>query len=790
MEELAAIAAVVAVAQKLYSAYQFVANLLSPGGPTPEDEILAQLQQVAEQLAGLQTALNTLNTAVKALIAEAELIAFDDMVTNVAALTAQAQTAAEELQQWVEGGKADALILADAENNSLTAANVMLNTTTFFELPIADPTTGDAGNVFDYRVALVQYLYILTVRRSVIQISEPDWISDPAILQELQDHATRLTGIISQMDAAILDHPIETVGGGEYRVANYCGDTISGYQTQFVDELGQDAYVYSGNDVPGTQEDADLALEQLKAPQRAEVRDAIGMTAVMQFRDGVSYDAAKQQADWTPWFTVAPTIGADSSIANPGIGFTFPMAVTADTAGTIYLFWIAPNGAIWSTILDSTAAAPTWGTPVQITGPRAALFIGALSAVSSGPGSVSVLWVAPDYSIQTTYYDTREASPEWAAPITLAAPAAGEYYDSLCIVSSAPYTINAFWRSGVEAKIMTVSYVLSAVPLFSPGQGLRMFVIATGLTSPVTVAENAGSQASVVSSGPGNISVVFPALTDKSLQLTYYDTRATNPAWSEPLTILPSGGAYIEWGSGIAASSSPYNVDLMWIRSILDPTADPSTWTVDLSIWTGSYEFVVREFAVGSKGSPILKLTTDVLVSPLNSRSQIAPNGSTYIPALQLAFANTAPIGTLLSVGQQIRPGAATVAWLGPDLSVRVTYRPSSTGPWAPWTGIGAPIGEAAGPPIAIAPTEGVIYIFIHVSDGTIQCTYHQPALPLLEPPPALELAVEPEPEERGKIPDATRQSQSQQSDDAKTRGRPKRAAAPARRPQRTTRKP
>ena len=89
MEELAAIAAVVAVAQKLYSAYQFVANLLSPGGPTPEDEILAQLQQVAEQLASLQTALNTLNTAVKALIAEAELIAFDDMVTSLAALAAQ-----------------------------------------------------------------------------------------------------------------------------------------------------------------------------------------------------------------------------------------------------------------------------------------------------------------------------------------------------------------------------------------------------------------------------------------------------------------------------------------------------------------------------------------------------------------------------------------------------------------------------------------------------------------------------------------------------------------------------
>jgi len=339
MEELAAIAAIVAVIQKIYSAYQTISGLLAGPTVSPEQQIIDELQQLAQQLSNVQTAVNALQSAVRALIAEVELEAFDATLQNVQAQQALAATGAEEFAQWLAGGKTDALGLESAKNNSLTAANTMRDTTAFFVLPEANPQTGTAQNTFDYRVALVQYVYVLTVRIGIIVGTESAWNADTVILAELKSHADRLEAIIMQMNAAIQFHQFKSVGGNQYKVQAWCSDTISGYSTD----------VFQSPTLDGADADADALLTVMQNEQHAQVSNAIGLTAVMQFHDSVSYDAegAPSGGVWTPWSEVGPSIGPDTTRPQgTPPGFVFPVAAVSAIPSGLSLFWVLFNGSI------------------------------------------------------------------------------------------------------------------------------------------------------------------------------------------------------------------------------------------------------------------------------------------------------------------------------------------------------------------------------------------------------------------------------------------------------------
>ena len=89
-------------------------------------------------------------------LAYQELSVVSLLVTEVSTAKALANTAADEYAEWVQGGRTDATMLDLARNNSLQAANAILDTTTFWYLPFANQAAGIVENICDYRIAVTE----------------------------------------------------------------------------------------------------------------------------------------------------------------------------------------------------------------------------------------------------------------------------------------------------------------------------------------------------------------------------------------------------------------------------------------------------------------------------------------------------------------------------------------------------------------------------------------------------------------------------------------------------------
>jgi hypothetical protein len=246
-------------------------------------------------------------------------------------------------------------------------------------------------------------------------------------------------------------------------------------------------------------------------------------------------------------------------------------------------------------------------------------------------------------------------------------------------------------------------------------------VVASAPTPPVTAV--AGNPPGVVAltSGPGNITLFWMG-ADGSVQSTYYDQRATSPEWATAFAVSPPGVSAAAI-AGVAASSA-YVADVFWVT-------EPEIG-FDRSVWTASYGVTTAEVDVAPKGSPLHRFETVVVPMPVDGPVKVADSGAVSEVATAVSAVGTAPIGYLGESPDPIGDGAASTFWLGDDMAVHGTYRASRQSAWIPWAAVGAPIGDAWGPPVALAPREGEVYVFVHVADGTIQGTYHLQGLPRL----------------------------------------------------------
>ncbi len=724
MEELVAIGAIVEAIQKVYSWYQQIYNFLAGPGPNVDDEILSALAQMSTQLTAIQNAITTLNTAVSAGIAAQEVKAIDDIAAAVAVQVAAADTAAEEFAQWVQGGRRDTALIEDAKNGSEDAADTMREAVTYFELPVANQAKGTAQNVFDYRLALVQYIYVLTVRLTVIMGTETDWSADPVIGAELGKHGDYLAGIVARMSAAIRPVPGSAV---TVYPATASGPATFGVWTQTVDTIGGYATaVYASDLAEGSQADGDAALALVQTHHFAEVRNAIGLTAVMQLQAMLSWyaDGAPAGGTWLPWTALAPSIGADDSQpqTTPAPGDRFPLTATSDDPYAVSLFWVAVDGSVRANV----SPQPTrWQGPSTIIAAGAAGFdtgiienLGStvVQAVSSDPGSISLLWTTPDGSIQGSCYDARATNPAWAAPFYLVQAEGGwapwaSANRLLATVSTGPGVIRAFWAQSDSTKVLSSSFALTV-----ESAGGQTVVVASAPTAAQTVATDWDQREfAAVSTGAGSVSAFW--FSARGLQSSYYDERASVASWATPFLLGPASPM---WLNGLTAlSTAPYSAEVFWA---------PAAGAEQVPIMACSYTLLERQSPM-----PDGILISSVVHTAPTPAAQIVPPGylagggpdSDGLTSAGIAAAASAPIGHLHQSGGP-RPGAACVFWLTNDRCVQSSYRPAAGSAWTTPAVLGAPIGESFSPIVCVASATGDISVFAHAPDGTILGSRYQ----------------------------------------------------------------
>ena len=693
MGDLAIAVAIVAAVQKIYSTYQQVIGFLQGSGPSEDDEILQLVQDLTQQLGQIAQAISQLQQLAVENLEETEQAAVNENIQAVQEQASNAQAAAENYAEWVMGGKPNigtqAVQNQPAWQLSLTAATTMRNTTEYFVRPVPNTTNNTVTNEFDYRLALAQYVYVLSVRLTVILGMEPGWASDDTILQELSDHVERLQQLAASMDDAIAFESTTWLPPQEapntFGVDATCTDTIGGYSTDpWRSPLQQ-----------GTTADAAAYVRWLKGYLGTQVRNAIGVTTLEQFTSLVAWYAsgAKPTGTWTPWSPIAADV-APGGPAVAGANNLWPLAAVSSEPEGVTVAWGAP-GAV-STIAFTPGVG--WGPQSTIPGSKTAgspfsrAWGPGIVATSCATGNVCVFWTANDGSIQGSYYDTRATEPAWAQAFPVLAPAAGVAPFVLGAVSSNPGSVTVFYAQD-DHSVTATSLTLSL-----ESSGGNTVVSVSPLSTPVVTGAVLGgggpSTFTALSSGPGSISLIYS--TNQGLESTFYDERATDPTWAKPSVIAPASSA----SSGLAAiSPSPYAITVYWFQG-----ASPST--VSISSFT----------LVAEDDNPTHGLIHRVVTQTTPTPATAVPWTTSYAqPGPGLAAVATAPV-----VAGAVPAGATTLFWMTEAQMIESAWQSPATG-WSDTSPVGAALGTSIGPIVAVPSGPGDISLFLIIPQSNTQ---------------------------------------------------------------------
>jgi hypothetical protein len=199
--------------------------------------------------------------------------------------------------------------------------------------------------------------------------------------------------------------------------------------------------------------------------------------------------------------------------------------------------------------------------------------------------------------------------------------------------------------------------------------------------------------------------------SEKGLESTYFDQRATIPQWAAPFLIATGTPTWV--GGLTAVSTAPYTVEVFWASSSILS----SSFTLDAHQETLPDGIVLRTVSHSAPSAP----------------AQVAPSGSVSVGP-GIAAVTTAPVGRMDEAGLP-GAGAVSVFWLTEDQSIETTYRASAGAAWVPPVVLGAPIGENFSPILAVASATGDISLLVHAPDGTILTSRHRQAARLLRTP-------------------------------------------------------
>ena len=145
------------------------------------------------------------------------------------------------------------------------------------------------------------------------------------------------------------------------------------------------------------------------------------------------------------WSDHAPFTIAPAGSAQIGTG----IAVVARNTNHLDVFWIGPNGDVWTQWWDG-APGLGWGNhaPFTITAPGMAVAGSAVAAVARQPNHLDVFWVGPDGAVWTQWWDAA-AGLGWGnhGPFPVSGGLVAHSASGLAAVARMPRHLDLFWIS-------------------------------------------------------------------------------------------------------------------------------------------------------------------------------------------------------------------------------------------------------------------------------------------------------------------------------------------------------
>jgi hypothetical protein len=280
-----------AAAYQIYKTYQEMISILQSGNPTPEDKILAELGTIKAAMQSIDSKLQTLDQEVAQLTYLEKRDAYLQLLQKVQQNEAMAQTASQQILEWVQTGKTDPNKLSNAENNSQLAANILMQQS-YYMRPGGGPNDPD---IFEYRTTLLPYLYALTVRLGVVILEQPQFRRFSSYTDEFNNHVTWLKQIPPMLEAEIMCQNAKQIDpSAEYAIYSHCVDTLSGYESAINGESGNGWNPLITPWAMGSDSDANNAFAYYTFYDRWKVQEEMGEHAVQNILPSVIHAA-------TPW---------------------------------------------------------------------------------------------------------------------------------------------------------------------------------------------------------------------------------------------------------------------------------------------------------------------------------------------------------------------------------------------------------------------------------------------------------------------------------------------------------
>jgi hypothetical protein len=388
---------------------------------------------------------------------------------------------------------------------------------------------------------------------------------------------------------------------------------------------------------------------------------------------------------WSAWWDQNFNNGIWSApfrIAGPGSGNAAGPSAASRVAEHIDVIWVAPDGSVWSAWWDQNVNNGAWNAPFSIAGPASAQ--GVPSIITRTRLHVDVFWVGLNGSVQSAWWDQNANNGAWNLPFAITGP--GIAVDSVAAVSRTSQHIDLFWHSG-DGSVWSAWWDQNS----NGGAWNPAFTIAgPGAAASTTV--------SCVARQPEHLDVFWISL-DGSVWSTWWDRNANRGAWNAPFRIsVPGSGAR---GSAVTTSRTPGHIDVFWTG--LDGSVQSVWWDQNVNNGAWNPQFAISPPARAAGTSSTFGLANGVAVSRLPYHldlfwvgsdgsvqsawwDQNANNGR-WSPPFTIAGPGIAQPGSLTAFARV--PEQLDLFWVGADGSVWSTWwnQSANNGAWnSPFT--------------------------------------------------------------------------------------------------------
>ena len=265
-----------------------------------------------------------------------------------------------------------------------------------------------------------------------------------------------------------------------------------------------------------------------------------------------------------------------------------PVTVVARTPNHMDLFWVHPDGSINSTWWDAGVAGGAWD-PNRVfaaTAPGMARPGNAVAVVARTPNHMDLFWVHPDGSIYSTWWDAGVAGGAWEINRVLAAtpPAQATPGGAVAVVARTPNHVDLFW---VHPDGSINSTWWDANVTGGAWEVNRVFAA----TAPSQATP--GSPVAVVARTPNHMDL-FWVHPDGSIYSTWWDVGVTSGAWDPNRVFATTAPGKAKPGSAVAVlARTPTHMDLFWVHP--DGSINSTWWDANVAggVWDPNRVFAV-----------------------------------------------------------------------------------------------------------------------------------------------------------------------------------------------------